>query len=133
SSTVNIPLVLNQSGGITSASLNVSGISDTGILTKASASFVEPRISFSSENNVNDTLVLKTQGLSPGIYYLTVSATVPSDEIYSTILKVNVTQASGQTALYTVIIGVTLALIVVGGLFALSRRPRRSRMIRKRR
>ncbi|MDH2900288.1 MAG: SMP-30/gluconolactonase/LRE family protein [archaeon] len=133
SSSVNIPLVLNQSGGIASASLNVSGISDTGILTKASASFAEPRISFSSENNVNDTLVLKTQGLSPGIYYLTVSATVPSGEIYSTILKVNVTQASSQTALYTAIIGVTLALIVVGGLFALSRRPRRSRMIRKRR
>ena len=133
SSSVNIPLVLNESGGIAGASLNVSGISDTGILTKASASFAEPRISFSSENNVNDTLVLKTQGLSPGMYYLTVSATVPSGEIYSTILKVNVTQESSQTAFYAAIIGVTLALIVVGGLLALSRRPRRSRMIRKRR
>ena len=135
SSSASIPLELNQSGGIASASLNVSGISSTGILSKASESFAKSTILFSSQNNVNDTLTLTTQGLNPGIYYLTVSATIPSGEIYSAILKVTVSQPSGlsETALYAIVVGVVLAALVVGVMFALSRRPRRSRMIRKRR
>lgn len=135
SSAVNIPLSLNQSGGIESASLNVSGITSTGILSKASASFAKSTISFSSQNNVNDTLSLATQGLNPGIYYLTMSATVPSGEIFSTVLKVTISHPGSlsETALYAISVGLVLAALVVGALFALSRRPRRSRIIRKRR
>jgi streptogramin lyase len=133
SSTANIPLELNQIGGITDASLNVSGMSNTGILSKASASFSKSTISFSSENSVNVTLTLTTAGLNPGIYYLTVSATVSTGEIYSTILKVTVSQSPSLslTALYVAIVAIVLAVCVVGGLYALSRRPRASHRIRR--
>jgi streptogramin lyase len=135
SSSVSVPLALTRSGAISSASLNVSGISDTGILSKATASFANPFVSFSSGNKANDTLILRTEELEPGIYYLTVSATVSSGEVYSTILKVTVPQTGtlSQEAIYVATIAVVLSVLVVGALFVLSKRPRRSRMIRRRR
>jgi streptogramin lyase len=135
SSSLSIPLELSPPGRISDASLNVSGISDTGVLINASASFEHSIVSFPSQKQVNDTLTLTTEGLHSGVYYLTVSATVPDGQIYSTILKVTVTQEGGlnRDAIYVGIIAVVLSVCVVGSLYALSKRQRRSRVIRRRR
>jgi streptogramin lyase len=137
---VAIPFVMTASGEITGASMNVSGISGTGILTDSRAVISQSNISFSSSSSsnhtANDTLTFTTNSLKPGIYDLTISATVlPSGVIYSTVLKVVVSNAgniaSKSTYLYYLIVGIIASFCVVGLLYAHSHRPRRPRMRRR--
>lgn len=134
-----IAIIMKAASQATSASLNVSGISDTGILTDSEAVFSKPTVSFSSSSDytVNDTMTFATNNLKPGIYDLTISATVsPSGEIYSTILKVVVSNNGGSNVskslyLYYLIAGVIVSACVVGLLYAYSRSQKKPKMRRR--
>ncbi len=137
SSTENIPVALKSNGDFANANMSISGISATGALTNASANFSNPIVHFPSGNNIaNDNLTLRTLGLAPGGYCLTVSASLPNGAIYSSILRLNVIsgpQNLSLTSVYVVIIAVALSAGVIGILTIVSRRPRRRRMISRRR
>lgn len=135
SGSVKIPIQVSESGGIQGVSLNVSGISSSGVLSGATYEFGQNQISFSSGTSVNDTLNLSTHGLKTGIYYITLSATsLSSGEIYSNILKAVVTPTNNlpATETYATVASVAASVCVVGVLYVISRRPRRSMAKRRR-
>jgi virginiamycin B lyase len=134
SATLDISFLGNFSSKSASASFTISGISTTGSLPNATASFQPSSVALGT--NSSSILSIKTNGLKAGIYYLTVGAKFsPGSEIYSTILKMTV--AGGpDTAWRTLllegaIIGGVASVVVVGAL-ALIFRQKRSRRRRGR-
>jgi streptogramin lyase len=101
-----------------------SGTTDSGQLLGVSASFSAPFESFSGASNVTSQLNIHVSGLSPGIYYITVSAILGSNQvIYSRILKLVVTDA-GTLLLDAAVAGVVISVAVIVSLSLFFRRKR---------
>ncbi len=133
-----ITLILKGSKETTSPSVyfDISGISVTGSPENLEASFNPSNLTLSHEGNGNASLILKSNGIEAGIYYLTVSAKLSSTGVtYSTILKLAVqgTSASRTLLLYGGVIGVTILISVVASFFLFTRKTRYRRFERKKR
>jgi streptogramin lyase len=132
---VTVPILVSTSNGDRNQNVtfDISGLTDSGQFTNASASFSPSRVSLGPNGSGRDELVIKTRGLSPGDYYLTVSASSSlSGDIYSAILSMAVTEPPNFTSLLTdaLLVGVVLAVITVGSL-ALIMTWRQKRSMRK--
>jgi streptogramin lyase len=81
----------------TGLTLSVSGISGTGGLENMSAAFGPAELSLTPGSQATANLTLQVGGLSPGIYYLTLSGTAsPGGVVYSTILKLTVSGGGSE-------------------------------------
>jgi len=113
---------------------DISGLTDSGQFANASAIFSPPSVPLGPNGSGRSELILKTRGLSPGDYYLTVSGSSSlSGNIYSLILSVAVTDSLNFSSLLSeaLVVGVVLAIVTVGSLaLIMSRRPKKP--IRKR-
>jgi len=116
--------------------LGISGISSTGSLTDSSAQFSPSSLRLSGSATVSSNLTFSAQSLRSGIYYLTVSATLPQQNvIYSVVLKVVVGTLPSpyyQLFVYGAAIGIVGSIIVVGAL-AVRRRKKIGRPSARRR
>ena len=94
---VTIPLVYSlarSAPNSTQLQLSVSGTSYTGALQNMSDSFTQAKLQLLPGRSASTALVLKADGISPGIYYLTLGATAQDGETYSTVLKVTVAEGA---------------------------------------
>jgi streptogramin lyase len=130
---IEVSLNSSNSGG-ESMSFNVSGISGTGRLENATASFSPPFLQNTHRTSEGVNLTIVTSNLNPGTYYLTVGAKLSTTGvIYSTILKVTVpSNDSRMLLIYAGIVGVVASVVVVGSLISFSRRRIRYRRRRGR-
>ncbi|MDA4130195.1 MAG: SMP-30/gluconolactonase/LRE family protein [Thaumarchaeota archaeon] len=95
-------------------SLDISGISNTGILNRVQGDFAPKSLQLTGTGNATSNLKLSTQSLNSGIYYLTVSAKQnPGGIIYSTILKLVVTSSNNQLLISGAVIGSVASVVVV--------------------
>src|SRR5487761_47011 len=133
SGSTNIPVNISVVGsGNSNVTLDISGISRTGNLSKASALFSPAKFQISGTENASSGLTLNTNGLGPGTYYLTVSATVyPQNVIYSQILKLTVSSYVPLLT-YATIIGAVISVFVVGIVAFKMRRGKRFMSPRRR-
>ncbi len=127
-STTSIPLRIVQHASSNQSdlvSLEISGVSGTGILSGASAVFEPPTLELSGTQSATSELDLTIQALKPGIYDLTVSAKpAPYGVIYSTIMKLEVFPPQNEIFTYTVLIGVTASCAILAFHFFRVRRKR---------
>jgi len=130
---ISIPIMISASSN-QNIVFDISGISSTGNLQNASAFFNPPSLNLSSSGKDVSELSITTNNLKSGIYYLTVSGKSNlTGNIYSTILLLNVESPSSYPSLLidAAAIGGVLAVIVVGSLAIISRRPTIRRANRK--
>lgn len=117
SGAVSLPLWLSVSGsaGGADAVLSASGISATGALENASASFLPQTLHLNGGDNRSSNLDLQTSNLKPGAYYLTVGAHLsPSNVTYSAVVKLVVSQSSQSEFLLE--IALTASAVLIAGL-----------------
>ncbi len=118
-----------------SVSFDISGVTESGLISNASVYYSPPEIALTSNGSGTSELNFRTENLSPGNYYLTASGRSSlTGDIYSTIISLVITDLPNYPSLLTdgVILGVVLAFATVGSLVViLRRRPRRSRLPRK--
>jgi virginiamycin B lyase len=69
-----------------------SGITFDGKFQNLTASFAPQGLTFGQNSSAVTTLTLQTNGLRPGLYYLTIGATSSTGVISSTILQLTITQ-----------------------------------------
>ena len=134
---VRVPImVVNNNANLSTAKVTfqVAGISGSGRLANATASFDPTTMSLNPGSNLTTNFDLTTSGLNPGIYYLTVSAKLSTNGvIYSTIVKLVVSSALDSRSLLIegVVIGTVASIGVVAALIAISRRPKIRRSKRR--
>lgn len=130
SGNVRVPITVANNDANLSAgevTFQVSGISGSGRLANATATFDPASLSLGSGGNHTTNFDLTTSGLNPGIYYLTVSAKLSTNGvIYSTIVKLVVTsfQDSRSLVIEGGVIGTVASVAVIAGLIVISRRSR---------
>ena len=104
---------------------DISGISGTGNLQNASATFNPPSLNLGSSGKGVSELSITTKNLLPGIYYLTVSGKSNlTGNIYSTILALQIESSPSYSSLLidAAVLGGIFAAIVVSSLAIVSRR-----------
>ena len=122
--TVTVPLDFSLgSGAPTSLSLSVSGVTGTGSLQNMTAGFSTPTLTLAPGGRATSNLTLSLDGMDPGVYYLTLSATTRQGTIDSAILKVEV--ASGNIITYWPVVAAVAASAAVAAAagLLLARRP----------
>ncbi len=126
---ISVPIMISADSN-QNIGLDISGISGTGNLQNASAVFNPPSLNFSSSGKAVSNLSISTNGLLPGIYYLTISGKSNlTGDIYSTILSLKVESSPDHPSLLidAAAIGGALAAVVVSSLVLVSRRRPTSR------
>ena len=137
---ITVPISMQYSnftaGRENNVTLGISGISSTGSLAGASSQFSPSSLLLFGSATVSSNLTFSAQSLRSGIYYLTVSATIPQQNvIYSVVLKVVVGSLPSpyyQLFVDGAAIGIVSSIIVVGAL-ALRRRKNFGRSSARRR
>ena len=127
---VSMPITISSSQTSQKISFDVSGISGTGDLENASASFNPPTLQLRSSGFGSSNLSIRTENLLPGIYYLTISAKSNlTGDIYSTILSLLVQTAPSYSSLLidAAIIGSIFAVVIVCSMAIIFRRRPMSR------
>ena len=119
---ITLPITLTLAGSEETSSsidLDISGISATGFLQNLVARFNPSKLTLSHSDAGNSSLMLKANGIGPGIYYLTVNAKLSlTGAIYSTILKLTVQSNSDfRTPPFGGVIIVVASIAVIGSLF----------------
>lgn len=132
---LNIPISFSEPASATEAAsltLGVSGVSSTGAVSGMTAGFSPGTLSLSPGENASTTLSITTQDLSPGEYYLTLTAKAsPQGVLYSVVLKLTVT-GTLPTSVIIAAVAASVAAVAIGG-YAYRRRsgsrkaPRRAR------
>jgi streptogramin lyase len=96
--TIAVPIYFSEmgsSGGTAHLSLNISGISNTGVLRNMTALFSPSSVDVGGGHRSLSNLTLSTNNLKPGVYYLTFTATAAAKNVlYSVIFRLTVTAAS---------------------------------------
>lgn len=111
--TVTFPFSFSETESAASTSrlsLNVSGVSSTGALENMTAAFSSNTVDVAPGHTSVSNLTLSLDGLAPGEYYLTLTASSLPDVLYSVILKLAVT--GGSSFLYPILLGAA-ALVAV--------------------
>jgi virginiamycin B lyase len=125
--TLAIPIAFTEPDSAKSSAhllLDISGISASGALQNMTASFSAGSLDISPGQTSTSDLTLSTNNLTPGVYYLTLTASASSQGVlYSVILKVTV--LGGNQAWLLPALIATTALIVASGAFLFSRGWRR--------
>lgn len=95
--TAQVPINFTGSpGSLDALDFSASGVSSTGASRNLTATFAPANATVSASGTAGTTLTLKASGLSPGVYYLTVTAkALPRDVLYSAVLKLTVTESRG--------------------------------------
>jgi virginiamycin B lyase len=127
SSSSTVTLSVAQYGGAndtSSVDFAISGTSNTGKLSGVSANFSPASVELTGYQNSTAALQLTTLGLVPGIYDLTVSASITAKNlIYSEILKVSVSSSPWTDMAIGII--ATIALVTVVTVVALTFKVRK--------
>ena len=122
--TIVMPVTFAESGastGSTHLTLNVSGISANGIPTNMTASFGPNGVDLLPGQQATSSLTLATHNLTPGVYYLTLTAADSSRYVLdSIILKLTVT-GSSPDLLPVALVALGVAIAAGAAYFALSR------------
>lgn len=123
---VSIPLEYTESPGShnsTDLTLGLSGITATGALNGTTGTFSQSKLSLSPGGSATSTLALQTDGLAPGVYYITLSATASSTgAIFSTVLKLTVKGGFSLPTQDLALLAAGIALAAGAGGFFLARR-----------
>jgi virginiamycin B lyase len=127
---ITLPLRFSESSGPADLSLELSGISGTGAPANMTAAFSPSSVSLDAGDHASSNLTLATDGLKPGVYYLTLTANNASqDVLYSVILKLTVT---GSSVSQTLLIAAGAAVLAVMTGAYLARRRSTARRHRQR-
>jgi streptogramin lyase len=103
----------NGASGTTHLSLDVSGISPTGAPKNLTASFSSSSLAIAPGTEAGTNLTLATHGLTPGVYYLTLTADAsPQNVLFSVILRMTVTGGSSSWLLPALIAAAILVAVV---------------------
>jgi streptogramin lyase len=113
--TLVVPIVFTEPDSAASSVhllLDVSGISASGALQNMTASFGGGSIDISPGQSSTSNLTLATNNLSPGVYYITLTASAsPQGVLYSVILKVTVL---GGNAAWLLPVSIAAAAVIAG-------------------
>jgi len=116
---VTLPLQFSESSGPAVLSLELSGISGTGAPANMTAAFSPSSVSVDVGGHASSNLTLATDGLKPGVYYLTLTASNASQEVlYSVILRLTVTGSSVSQTLIIAAAVVAVVVVVTGAYLA---------------
>jgi len=127
SDSTKIMISSNSYNRLQNVSLEISGVSSTGVVPNATIGFVPSQVSVPANGTAVSVLSFKTEGLAPGIYYLTVSGTSSiTGEIYSSILALNIRDSTDYHTLISaaLLTGVILSVVTVFALAVIIRRPK---------
>ena len=101
-------------------SFQASGITNTGSLQNATASFSPAIASLGSNSTYSTTLTISTMGLSPGTYYLTIGAVSSSTGTTSSRFLVLTVPGGNQDLLLEIGV-IAAAILALGALFTVMR------------
>jgi streptogramin lyase len=126
---VSLPLTFSESSGASSPTtlkLSVSGVSGTGEVQNMTSDFSLTSVSVAPGKQASTTLALNTDGIRPGVYYLTLGAATPNGgPVYSVVLKLTVEAGpSLNLSLVVPAVVVVTAAGAIGG-WVMARRSRR--------
>jgi virginiamycin B lyase len=128
SASVDVPIMIAQTAASNYSSevkLDLSGLSSTGNLSAVQANFFPNSLQLAGSQNATSTLRMAIgASLKPGVYYLTVSATMSDGTVYSTILQLEILSSTNQLFVYAAVIGGVASILVV---LTLAFRMRRTR------
>lgn len=125
SATFSVSVSLPPGGPATSSVvLGISGITFSGALSNATATFTPSVLNVATGQTATSTLVITNKGLYPGVYYLTVGGRVVGQNLTeSLILKLTVSGGGAQTfELYALAVGGVASVAVIASLAYRSRK-----------
>ena len=113
---ISVPIGISEpktSTRTTELKFNVSGITTTGILENMTWHFAPDAVSIAPGASGETNLTLATRDLSPGTYYLTLTAGAePQGVLYSVILKLTVTEGGSPWTLPAILVGGTGVAVI---------------------
>lgn len=116
----------SASGGSAAFALSVAGVSATGALQNMTAGFSSSDLNLTSGATASTNLTLSLQGISPGVYYLTLSAAAtPGGAIHSVVLKLTVDSGPGYPIQVVVASVVGVGALAAAAGWVLARRVQR--------